>query len=107
MKTIALDDKVLLLLNTKVERIESSGCWIFLGAKTKQGYGHFTWQYKQHYLHREVYRIYNHPYIVGYVIRHSCDNPSCVNPEHLELGSQRDNVRDSIKRGTHVSTSGG
>ena len=44
--------------------------------------------------------------IVGQVVRHSCDNPACVNPEHLSLGTQRDNVDDMLRRGRHVSTAG-
>jgi hypothetical protein len=41
----------------------------------------------------------SHTEIVGLVVRHRCDNPRCINPEHLEIGTQLDNVRDCIERG--------
>jgi hypothetical protein len=41
----------------------------------------------------------HHVPIAGYVVRHTCDNPSCVNVEHLTVGTQRDNVRDMFDRG--------
>ena len=37
--------------------------------------------------------------VKGYMVRHKCDNPRCINPEHLELGTAKDNMRDKIKRG--------
>lgn len=51
-------------------------------------------------LHRYVYETYNNCKIPeNMVIRHKCDNYLCVNPNHLEVGTQQDNVNDSIKRG--------
>lgn len=44
--------------------------------------------------------------IVGQVVRHSCDTPACINPEHLSLGTQQDNVDDMVARGRHVGTTG-
>lgn len=42
----------------------------------------------------------------GKVVRHKCDNPRCINPEHLELGTQADNIADKMQRGRHVSLTG-
>ena len=44
--------------------------------------------------------------IEGLVIRHKCDNPACINPEHLELGTQKDNVQDSVARGRAIRSPG-
>lgn len=49
--------------------------------------------------HRMVWIEANGPIPDGLVIRHKCDNPSCVNLDHLEIGTQSDNVHDMIERG--------
>lgn len=49
-------------------------------------------------VHREVYMLNTGEDIDGKVIRHKCDNPRCINPEHLESGTPADNVRDMDKR---------
>ena len=44
--------------------------------------------------------------IAKFVVRHKCDNPKCINPEHLELGTQQDNVQDSVQRGRAIRSPG-
>ncbi len=51
--------------------------------------------------HRVSYEIFVGPIPDGLVVRHKCDNKLCVNPEHLEVGTQRDNLLDKIERGQH------
>lgn len=80
---------------------KSEGCWVWSGAKDKHGYGNISSgrglsPYKAY---RLAYEMFNGPIKDGLVIRHKCDNPSCVNPEHLEIGTQKDNVRDMMERG--------
>ena len=59
-------------------------------------------------LHRAVYCDYHGlslDYIEGMVVRHICDNPRCINPLHLMLGTQQDNIDDMMERGRHVRRS--
>lgn len=76
------------------------GCWIWLGALSDRGYGKFGASRKEKWqAHRLSYEIYKGEIPEGLVIRHRCDNPCCVNPEHLLAGTQGDNIRDSVERG--------
>jgi len=65
----------------------------------KKGYHYFGSNGTRNFIHREMYRIFNEVSIDGKVIRHTCDNPSCINPFHLKSGTHADNVRDRVKRG--------
>ena len=77
-------------------------CWEWQGAKrNKAGYGAFSLKGKVIDAHRFSYEYYKGEIPEGLFILHSCDNPSCVNPDHLRAGTARENVRDSIERGTH------
>lgn len=87
-------------LMSKVEMIPIAGCWIFTGACDKHGYGTLStgWKKSPIKAYRASYLIHIGEIPKGLVVRHKCDTPSCVNPNHLELGTQRDNVRDMVKR---------
>lgn len=67
------------------------------------GYGRLglPGQNKRVQAHRHVWETLHRPLLPGEVVRHTCDNPPCVAPEHLIVGSQRDNVADMIERGRH------
>lgn len=77
-------------------------CWSWLAAKTPKGYGKLMVDTETKVFevaHRFSYKQYVGEIPEGFVVRHKCDNPSCVNPYHLELGTDKDNVHDCIKRG--------
>ena len=74
-------------------------CWIWNGSKHRQGYGHIRYNGKTALAHRVSWMIYNGGISEGIKVCHYCDEPSCVNPEHLFLGTQLDNVEDCIKKG--------
>jgi hypothetical protein len=83
---------------------KSDGCWTWQGAKGDHGYGHFTADGGVDVsTHRYSYQLHHGEIPPGMVICHRCDNPVCVNPDHLFLGTQRDNVQDMIQKGRRVS----
>jgi len=74
-------------------------CWPWIGSKVTHGYGKFTINGNRISAHRFSYEYHIGPIPDGLVVRHRCDNPSCVNPHHLEIGTQADNMRDRDERG--------
>lgn len=80
-----------------------SGCWIWHGALHSQfGYGAFKLGDRKSPVmtaHRASFLINKGDIPVGNVVRHICDNPSCVNPDHLEVGTHKDNANDKVVRG--------
>lgn len=83
----------------------SQGCIEFQGGKGKKGYGYTQFMGRQYLAHRLAYALneWLHPAALkGLVIRHRCDNPSCINVEHLEPGTTQDNVNDKVARGRHL-----
>lgn len=82
--------------------IKKKGCWDWSGHKVNGGYGCIRIGYPKIYAHRVSWIIYNEKEIpTGMCVLHKCDNPSCTNPEHLFLGTPKDNILDAIKKGRH------
>jgi hypothetical protein len=83
--------------------IDSNECWNWKLGGDKRGYGRIAISKngkKRHLsVHRVSYETFNGPIPDGLVVRHKCDNPSCCNPEHLELGTTADNMQDMVQRG--------
>lgn len=86
---------------------DSNGCFLVTShVLNKHGYAHFRFKKKDVRAHRLVYEECFGPIADGLVVRHKCDVPNCVNPEHLELGTPADNVRDKVDRGRMILSSG-
>ncbi len=83
-------------------RIRRNGCWEWTKAKNK-GYGVLRWRGRTASAHRVAWELWHGREAPSHlVVRHKCDNPPCVNPDHLELGTRADNNRDRDSRGrTH------
>lgn len=80
------------------------GCWLWLGAKGKFGYGVIAKStYGQDLAHRYSYEIEKGRIPKDLCVLHSCDNPPCVNPDHLWIGTLADNNADMVRKGRQVT----
>ncbi len=95
------------------EYIESSfkinsknNCWEWLKSLKKTGHGNAWWNGKHEIAHRLSWMFYEGIIPDGLNVLHKCDNPKCVNPDHLFLGTYLDNNRDRKLKGRNANTNG-
>jgi hypothetical protein len=93
----------LTLLERLLEKIEINSvtdCWEYQGGKNNLGYGMIRDEDKMRTTHRVSYEEHNNLKIpTGMCVCHACDNPMCVNPSHLWLGTRTQNTRDMLTKG--------
>lgn len=77
---------------------KTSTCWNWVGSKCFYGYGQLSIQGKPKRANRISYEMHKGEIPIHMFVCHSCDNPSCVNPDHLWLGNQKDNMKDMKKK---------
>lgn len=79
--------------------VDASGCWVWRGGKRHNGYGNFYVGGHQIGAHRYAYQRRHGAIPPGNVVMHRCDNPPCVNPDHLIAGTTQQNIDDMIRKG--------
>lgn len=83
----------------KVDRRGPDECWPWIGAEHGRGYGGILINYKSVPAHRVAHALCKGVVPPGMFVLHRCDNPKCVNPAHLFLGTHQDNMDDMVSKG--------
>jgi len=78
---------------------KSDDCWLWKKCKNKNQYGHITYGGLGYQTHRLAYTLAKGPIPKGLLVCHTCDTPACCNPDHLFLGTAKDNAADMISKG--------
>ena len=78
-------------------------CILWNGGKDRFGYGYFYFPKQCARAHRAAWVLFVGEIPSGECVLHKCDVPACVNPDHLFIGSRRDNVDDMIRKGRHIN----
>ena len=76
----------------------NTGCWLWTGDYNRAGYGRVSVDGRNRLAHRAVWTLSGRCCIDGKCVCHRCDQPACVNPDHLFLGTQLDNIRDMVSK---------
>jgi len=100
--SLAMNEEAKARFMSKVDIGGSDDCWLWTGTLDKDGYGVMGVGDRKIRAHRVSWAIHNGPIPEGMCVCHRCDVPGCVNPAHLFLGTQADNMRDMTIKGRSV-----
>ena len=90
----------------KVDKRGPDDCWEWKGGISGNGYGTFWLERQSFRAHRVFYELFIGKIPNGLLVCHTCDNPKCVNPNHLFLGTYKDNMQDAVKKGKLLGARG-
>ena len=99
MKREKFDAKNIARFLSKVEKTD--GCWFWMAGLNRTGYGQFAAAGKNIRAHRYSYEFHKGLIPKDMLVMHSCDQRNCVNPDHLALGTDADNVHDAMQKNRH------
>lgn len=85
---------------------QGDGCWEWTGFRDPKGYGRFQFEGRPMGVHRLSWLLHHGPIPAGLHVLHRCDNPPCVNPDHLWLGTNDDNIADRHAKGRDAHNAG-
>lgn len=102
-----MDEKVIARFWAKVRRSSDNECWEWTASRTLGGYGQMEIAGKFWSAHRMAWVVARGQIPDGVFVLHKCDNPKCVNPQHLFLGSAKDNASDRDRKGRGVTCQDG